>query len=117
MSISPSSEEGRKIVKQSRALFQNMEGAVLNFHRLCSFFSSENAERGAEIAELLCRPDVKVLKHVYFFLDDDDMPLQLSNELVHHYIRHGEFYHPRSHELVEPEIADSRIVIEFEVLP
>jgi hypothetical protein len=116
MKISLATSEGQEILQESRAKLSKVPGAVLSFHALCEVLGAESYEQGAAIAELLCRRDVNVLKHVYLFLDEDDMPIQLSRDAVHHYIRHGEFFHPRSHEVLEEHVADKSIVIEFEVL-
>lgn len=116
MNISPTSEIGQEIISKSRAIFKGMGGTVLNFQRLCSIFRVENVDKGAEVVELLCRRDVKVLKHVYFYLDDKDEPVQLKDVVVRNYLKTGELYNPRSNELIQPEQAEESIVVEFEVL-
>lgn len=116
MKISLTTSEGQEILKKSRAKLSKVPGAVLSFHALCEVLGAESNEQGAAIAELLCSRDVNILKHVYFFLDEDDTLIQLSRNAVHHYIRHGVFFHPRSHEVLGEQAADKSIVIEFEVL-
>lgn len=116
MRISLGTEEGKEIVNQSRALLEPMKGALLSFQTLCGALRIEDQRRAAEIAEFLCTRDVRLLRHVYFFLDDNDIPMQLHSEAVLHYVRSGEFFHPRSHELMDPEVAEDHIVIEFEVV-
>lgn len=116
MSISPESQIGQEIISRSHTLFKGMGGAIVPFGRLCSIFQVVDEGSGAEIAELLCRRDVKVLKHVYFFLDQSDTPIQLKDSIVHNFIRTGELYNPISNELVDAADADEFIIIEFEVL-
>lgn len=116
MNISPTSETGREVIARSHTLFKDMGGAVLNFQRLCHLFDVKDQNKGAEIAELLCRRDVHVLKHVYFFVDDSDAPFLLRDSIVHNYVRTGELYNPVTNELIPFDEADERIVIEFEVV-
>ncbi|MBU2425233.1 MAG: hypothetical protein KJ560_22170 [Gammaproteobacteria bacterium] len=116
MKISLATTEGQEILQASRAKLSHMPGAVLSFHVLCEILGTESAEQGAAIAEFLCSKEVNILRHVYFFLDEDDMPVQLSRDAVYHYVRCGEFFHPRSHKVLEEQIVEESIIIEFEVL-
>lgn len=116
MNISPTSEIGQEIISKSRAIFKGMGGSILNFQRLCSIFHVEDEGEGAEVVELLCRRDVKVLRHVYFYLDDKDVPVPLKDVVVRNYLRTGELYSPISNELIQPEQAEECIIVEFEVL-
>lgn len=117
MNISPTSEIGLEIISKSLAIFKGMGGSVLNFQRLCSIFNVEDESEGAEVVALLCRRDVKVLKHVYFYLDDKtDVPVPLKDVVVRNYLRTGELYNPLSNELIRPELAEEFIIVEFEVL-
>jgi hypothetical protein len=116
MKISLATTEGQEILKRSCAKLSQVPGAVLSFYALCEVLGAESSEQGAAIAELLCSKEVNVLRHVYFFLDEDDMPIRLSRDAVYHYVKHGEFFHPRSHEVLDDQIVDSSIAIEFEVL-
>lgn len=116
MNISPTSEIGQEIIARSHTLFKDMGGAVVNFQRLCYLFNVKDVSKGAEIAALLCRRDVHVLKHVYFFIDESDSPLLLRDSIVHNYVRTGELFNPVTNELVPFDEAEERIVIEFEVI-
>lgn len=116
MKISLATTEGQEILEESRAKLSRLPGAVLSFHVLCETLGAESAEQGAAIAEFLCSKEVNILRHVYFFLDEDGMPVQLSRDAVYHYVRHGEFFHPITCEALEENTVEESIIIEFEVL-
>lgn len=116
MKISPESEMGQEIISRSSAWFKGMKGAIINFQRLCLILKVDDKAEAAPIVELLCRKDVSVLKHVYFFLDETDNPILLKDVSVYEFLKTGNLYNPISNDLVDPDTAYASVVIEFEVL-
>ncbi|WP_235811970.1 hypothetical protein, partial [Pseudomonas amygdali] len=116
MAIMLDTVEGAAIVAQANNLLGGLKGASLSFVRLSKIFEVEDSGRMAEIAHFLCGKNVRMLKHIYYYMDDELGMEFIKNDLVKHYIHSGELYHPVTGLLVEEADIEDRIVIEFGVL-
>ncbi|WP_434558001.1 hypothetical protein [Pseudomonas sp. Z4-20] len=109
--------EAAASIGEARERLKAYEGAVLPFVRLCKIFLlQEDQHRMAELTELLCSKKVRLMKHVYFYLDDQFGPILLKDGIVKHYLKFDELYHPVSNSIVEGVDVEEKIIIEFEVL-
>lgn len=117
MTIPVGSPEAAELISEAKSLLQGYAGATIPFVRLCKIFRLEkNERRMAEIIELACNKHIRLMKHVYFYLDDEFGPILLKDGVVKHYLKFDELYHPVSNVVVEDYDIDERVVIEFEVV-
>ncbi|WGK91723.1 hypothetical protein [Pseudomonas migulae] len=117
MTIPVGSPEADALIGEAKSLLQGYAGAIIPFVRLCKIFRLEqNERRMAEIIELACNKKIHLMKHAYFYLDDDFGLVKLKDGAVKHYLKFDELYHPVSNVVVEDVDVDARVVIEFEVI-
>lgn len=117
MIIPVDTPEAAASIGEAKELLKPYEGSVLPFVRLCKIFMlQEDQRKMAELTELFCNKKVMLMKHVYFYLDDQFGPLHLKDGLVKHYLKFDELYHPLSNVIIESDDIEEKIVIEFEVL-
>ncbi|MCO8163313.1 hypothetical protein NJC38_14205 [Pseudomonas sp. 21LCFQ010] len=120
MAIPIGSSEAESVISDARGRLQAYAGAILSFVRLRKIFEVENFEGGdgrlAEIIELLSNRRVDVLNYVYFYVDDEYGLVRLGNDVVNHYLKFGELYHPISNAVIDDPDVESRVIIEFEVV-
>lgn len=117
MTILVGSPEAEKLISEAKLLLQDYVGAIMPFVRLCKIFSLEKNElRMAEIIELACNKKVRLMRHVYFYADDEFGLVMLRSGVVKHYLKSDELYHPVSNVVVDDCDVDERVIIEFEVV-
>lgn len=117
MSIPLGSPEADQLIGEAKSILHGYEGSIIPFVRLCKIFKLERDERRmAEIIELACNKKVRLMKHVYFYLDDEFGPVQLKEGVIKHYLMFDELYHPVSNVVVDNIDVDERVLIEFEVV-
>jgi len=117
MAITVGSPEADELISDAKSLLQGYVGATVPFVRLCKIFKLEQNElRMAEIIELACNKKIRLMKHVYFYLDDEFGPILLKDGLIKHYLKFDELYHPVSNAIIENMDVEERVLIEFEVI-
>lgn len=117
MTIPLGSPEADQLISEAKSILSGYSGKIIPFVRLCKMFSLEQDERRmAEIIELACNKKIHLMKHVYFYIDDEYGPVLLKDGVVKHYLKFDELYHPVSNAVIEDDDIDARVVIEFEVV-
>lgn len=117
MAISFESPAAVALIVDAKARLMGLAGVSLNFVRLCKIFGlEENQGRMAELTELFCNRHVKLMKHVYFYLDDEYGPVMLKDGVVKHYLKFDQLFHPVTNSVIEGVEVEERVLIEFEVL-
>lgn len=117
MTIPVGSPEADELISKAKSLLHGYVGATLPFVRLCKIFALEQDEpKMAEIIELACNKKIRLMKHVYFYYDDEYGPILLKEGIIKHYLKFDELYHPVSNAVIDGHDIDERVIIEFEVV-
>lgn len=116
MTKSGSEEESRRISNASHSVLDGMTGSVLSFAALARILGEPDTQKLALIVEKLTSKDVRLLKPVYYFDDQEYGLLELPDVAVNFYLINGLFSHPVTNAEIGSDDIDDHIVIEFEVL-